>query len=78
MKEQIENPNHIINITKRIHEKFVKEHRSQGKTPESQQEEAKCICVHFSDTAGYRISDLACPIHGINSPGGLDDGYWED
>jgi hypothetical protein len=37
---------------------------------------AECICVRFRDTGGFRIADLACPVHGVNGtePG---DGYWE-
>lgn len=36
-----------------------------------------CICPRFSDTGGFRVSDLCCSIHGVNGsdPG---DGYWED
>lgn len=36
-----------------------------------------CICPVFTDTGGYRIADLTCPVHGINGtdPG---DGYWEE
>lgn len=36
-----------------------------------------CICPRFTDTGGFRIADLTCPIHGV---GGTDpgDGYWED
>ncbi len=45
----------------------------QGLIPESQ-DAPKCICTRFSDTGGFRIADLACPIHGVNGtdPG---DGY---
>jgi hypothetical protein len=34
-----------------------------------------CICTVFRDTGGFRIADLACPVHGIKGtdPG---DGYW--
>lgn len=34
-----------------------------------------CICPMFQDTGGFRIADLACPVHGV---GGSDpgDGYW--
>ena len=35
-----------------------------------------CICTMFSDTEGFRIADLCCPVHGVSGtdPG---DGYWE-
>lgn len=41
------------------------------------EESQKCICKHFSDTGGYRVSDLSCCVHGVNgtNPG---DGYWEE
>jgi hypothetical protein len=34
-----------------------------------------CICPRFKDTGGFRIADLACPVHGVDGtdPG---DGYW--
>lgn len=37
----------------------------------------RCICPRFTDTGGFRIADLACPVHGVDGtePG---DGYWED
>lgn len=36
-----------------------------------------CICPHFSDTGGFRIADLCCPVHGVGGtePG---DGYWDE
>lgn len=36
----------------------------------------QCICKRFSDTGGYRIADLCCPVHGVDGtdPG---DGSWE-
>jgi hypothetical protein len=36
-----------------------------------------CICPRFTDTGGFRIADLTCPVHGVGgtSPG---DGYWSD
>ena len=36
-----------------------------------------CICPRLTDTGGYRVADLACPVHGVDGtePG---DGYWED
>lgn len=39
-------------------------------------EPAKCKCPRFSDTDGYRIADLTCPVHG---PSGIGpgDGDWE-
>ena len=39
-------------------------------------ETPKCNCPRFSDTGGFRIADLTCPIHGVNGtdPG---DGPWE-
>ena len=42
----------------------------QPKRPEG------CICTVFSDTGGFRIADLTCPVHGVggSEPG---DGYWE-
>jgi hypothetical protein len=44
--------------------------------PEPEPGTAKCICVRFRDTGGFRIADLTCPVHGVNGtdPG---DGYWE-
>lgn len=35
-----------------------------------------CICPRFTDTGGYRIADLACPIHGVGGPI-RGDGPWE-
>jgi hypothetical protein len=34
-----------------------------------------CICTRFADTGGFRIADLACPVHGVDGtdPG---DGMW--
>lgn len=45
-------------------------------TPENV-EEPTCNCPRFSDTGGFRIADLTCPIHGVNGtdPG---DGMWDD
>jgi hypothetical protein len=42
-----------------------------------EQEPPRCICPRFSDTGGFRIADLCCPVHGVDGtdPG---DGYWED
>jgi hypothetical protein len=37
-----------------------------------------CICTRFSDTGGYRIADLACPVHGVESGHPNPDGKWED
>lgn len=39
-------------------------------------EEPTCNCPRFTDTGGYRIADLTCPIHGISGtdPG---DGMWD-
>ena len=34
-----------------------------------------CICVRFSDTGGYRIGDLCCPVHGVSGTEPLD-GPW--
>jgi hypothetical protein len=36
-----------------------------------------CTCPRFNDTGGFRIADLACPVHGVDGtdPG---DGYWAD
>jgi len=40
-------------------------------------EPPRCICIRFSDTGGFRIADLCCPVHGVNGtePG---DEYWEE
>lgn len=40
-------------------------------------EPPRCICMRFSDTGGFRIADLCCPVHGAGGtePG---DGYWDD
>ena len=35
-----------------------------------------CICLHFSDTGGHRIGDLACPVHVVGASQPLD-GPWE-
>lgn len=34
-----------------------------------------CICPRFTDTGGFRIADLCCPVHGVNGPE-PGDGYW--
>lgn len=34
-----------------------------------------CVCIEFSDTAGYRIADLTCPVHGVE---GTDPGDWQE
>ena len=36
-----------------------------------------CTCPRFTDTGGFRIADLCCPVHGTDGtdPG---DGYWDD
>lgn len=41
------------------------------------QKSPACSCPRFKDTGGYRIADLACPVHGVNGtdPG---DGRWDD
>jgi hypothetical protein len=38
--------------------------------------EPNCICPHFTDTGGFRIADLTCPVHGPSgtNPG---DGPWD-
>jgi hypothetical protein len=36
-----------------------------------------CICPIFSDTGGFRIADLCCPVHGIDGTETGDD-YWEE
>ena len=38
---------------------------------------SRCNCPRFSDTGGFRIADLTCPVHGVSGtdPG---DGYWDD
>ena len=35
-----------------------------------------CICPVFRDVVPYRIADLGCPVHGVESdtPG---DGFWK-
>ena len=40
-------------------------------------EAARCTCPRFSDTGGFRIADLCCPVHGTagTDPG---DGYREE
>lgn len=30
------------------------------------EESNECICIQFGDTGGVYISDLACPVHGVN------------
>ncbi len=35
-----------------------------------------CVCVAFGDTGGFRIADLACPVHGVEGTG-PGDGPWE-
>jgi hypothetical protein len=41
------------------------------------QPQPACICPRFRDTGGFRIADLACPVHGVGGtePG---DGYWPE
>jgi len=36
-----------------------------------------CICPRFTDTGGFRIANLTCPVHGVNGTHPGDD-YWED
>lgn len=37
---------------------------------------ATCSCTHFSDTGGFRIGDLCCPVHGVDGAKPLD-GPWD-
>lgn len=52
----------------------------KGRFPKREGEatvELACICPRFSDTGGFRIADLGCPVHGVDGtdPG---DGYWDE
>ena len=50
---------------------------ADGRDAAAKTEPPRCICVRFTDTGGFRIADLCCPVHGVGgtNPG---DGYWED
>lgn len=47
----------------------------EGDEGESAAEQGACNCPRFTDTGGFRIADLTCPVHGVNGtePG---DGPW--
>ena len=53
------------------------EYEEDGPCDEPARVPPSCICSRFSDTGGFRIADLTCPVHGVGGshPG---DGYWID
>jgi hypothetical protein len=62
-------------LNKELEARAVSYRLNPAGRPPAVEQEPNCICPHFTDTGGFRIADLTCPVHG---PGGTTpgDGPW--